>query len=766
MKRRGTQYVIPLDRAVRLVPFVFSRTDRVILEFSALLIRFIVNDAYVAASVVTTYTADEIEELCFAQQGDLVLITHRNHAPAKLLRTTNTSWALTNMDLQDGPYLDLNDDENLTLTVTIASDKIDLVSSTAVFSAGDVGKYLEFKEGYEWRLGLISDFVDAYHVKIGGQDVYDRVLTPGENVSVYHNSGGYTITSPPAFNAYSNGAFIRATAASWLYSWARLQANTSGADNSSESYESTQVSLLGTVLTYGRTALITKGERTITGSVTASAALFAATDVGRHIRLRFEDEWTWCKITSYVSSTVVNVQFYAPIPRDTRDLARMADGGSTKFFRLGAWSTTTGWPALVAFFEQRAVFAASLTQTQTLWFSVTDDYENHQPTDLTGTVLDTGGITYTIATSEVNKIAWLSSGQTLLVGTTGGEFQARAASTINEPITPRNLAVTRQGSHGAREFLRPLFINSSTLFVSSTGKVLYEMVYSFENDSFVTKDMTIFSEHMLRDAREIVYHEDPYRLIWVRLGNGTLACCTYMRDQEVVSWHRHVITSGSVESICVLPDGDEGENEVLYMVVNTGLVRQLEKLDLLFDFENSIFDSARDYLAETPFMDSCTMVDGGGSLTLYGLTRFIGQTISVTSNGLDLGQFAVTSSTLVVGTALYATAYGLPYVAQVDSLPLDTGSDVGTGRGKLGRIDEVGMVLINSLYFEHYDGNDWVEERLGGYQVAPMYSEFYNGVTKFRPFDSYADEQTMSVRSIRPYPLCIAALLPEHKTNE
>lgn len=763
MKRRGTRYVMAVDRHVRLVPFVFSRTDKVVMEFSDLLIRFIVNDAYVAATVVTPYTDAQINELCFAQQADLAIITHRSHPPKKLLRISNTSWTFTDMDLQDGPYLDMNDDENLILSVETVLDKIDLVSKTAVFSAGDVGKYLEFKEGYEWRLGMVTDFVDSTHVKIGGQDVYDRVITAGENVAIYHNSGGYTIAEPGAFSAYNSGAYIRATVASWDYSWARLKMNTSGAENSSVSHESTQVSLLGTVLTYGRTAIITKGLRTITATVTASSALFASTDVGRHLRMRFEEEWTWGKITAFASSTSVSVQFYAPLPRDSRDITRLADGGATADWRLGAWSNTTGWPSVVSFFEQRAVFAATTQQPQTLWLSTTDDYENHAPTELNSTVVDTNGVTWTLATPEVNEIVWLSSATTLLIGTTGGEYQGRAASTVNEPITARNMSVTRQGSHGAKKFTRSLFINSSTLFVSAAAKALFEMVYSFENDAFVTRDMTIFSEHILRDVQDIVFQEDPHKVIWALLGDGTLAGCTYMREQEVASWHRHTIASGQVEAMCVIPDGANGQNEVLYLVVNTGAGRQLEVLDSLFEPSGA----AVEYIAVTPFVDAYVRVNRGGATTVTAPPTMSGLTISVVNAGIFIGLYVVPPSLIVdTGEALTDVAYGLPYTAEMSSLPLDTGSDVGTGRGKLGRIDEVGLVLINSLYFEQYNGTEWVSERLGRYSFGPVYDELFNGVTKFRPFDSYTDEQTVTVRSTSPYPFCIAALLPEHKTNE
>lgn len=772
LKRRGTRYLTGADNPsarVRLVDFVFSRTDWLVMEFTEGRILFLDSTGYVddpvgsgLLEVTTPYLETELDDLSIVQQGNLVLIAHRNHPTKKLLRQSDGSWSFEDMDFVDGPYLDPNEDEDLTLSVALTEDKITLVAASDTFVVGDVGKYLEFKEGAEWRLGIVSDYVDAKTVKIDA-DVYDRVLTMGENVIVYYNSEPYAVTEPGAFSAYNSGGFIRATVQSWSFRWARLDQNTVGGNNNSTTHQCTFVDpTLGTVLTYGRTVPITVGERSTLGTITASKSIFTEDDIGRHIRLKFENSWTWCKITGYTSSKVVDAHFYAAIPRDSRDLTRLANGGSTSIFRLGAWCANTSYPGVVAFFEQRAVFASTVEQPQTMWFSVTDDYENHAPTELDSTVTDSSGITYTIATSEVNTIAWLSGAQTLLIGTIGAEYQARAASTVQEPVTPRNISVTRQGSHGSR-MIRPLMINAATLFVAATGRAVYEMVYSFENDSFVTRDMTIFSEHILRDARAIAFQQDPHRVIWVLLGDGTLAGCTYLRDQEVAAWHRHTLGSGTVESLCAVPF-DDGSREVVFLSVLRDGVRCIEILDTLFEPGKT---GHADYLDARPFMDSYETASFAGGSTLSGLSRFIGSTVSVVCAGVHVGDYEVTEDSVDLGTTLTGTVtYGFWYASEVEGLPLDTGSEIGTGRGKVGRIDRIGLVLVKSLYFSFYDGESWIEERLSHTATSPNYTSLYSGTLRFLPFDSYSEEQVVHLSSRRPYPLCIAAILPEHKTND
>lgn len=48
-------------------------------------------------SVVSTFTTAELPDIQFAQNGDDVTLVHSAHAPANLRRTTDTSWAITNI---------------------------------------------------------------------------------------------------------------------------------------------------------------------------------------------------------------------------------------------------------------------------------------------------------------------------------------------------------------------------------------------------------------------------------------------------------------------------------------------------------------------------------------------------------------------------------------------------------------------------------------------------------------------------------------------
>jgi hypothetical protein len=81
-------------------------------------------------------------------------------------------------------------------------------------------------------------------------------------------------------------------------------------------------------------------------------------------------------------------------------------------------------------------------------------------------------------------------------------------------------------------------------------------------------DVTILPTILAREALlQIVYQAEPLSNVWGRLEDGTLACMTYKRDQNVVGWTPctvggQVAGAAVVESISVIP-GNNNERASL-----------------------------------------------------------------------------------------------------------------------------------------------------------------------------------------------------------
>ena len=368
--------------------------------------------------------------------------------------------------------------------------------------------------------------------------------------------------------------------------------------------------------TNSSTTTITASAHTVgTGrTFTASASTFVSTDVGRLVRFRDG----YANITGFTSATVVTVE----ILKDTGSTS-----GSTDW-SLGAFSSTTGHPSCVSFFEQRLVFAATLNNPQTVYFSKSGDYEN-MDANIGGTVADDDAIIYTIASNQVNAIRFMAAGRTLIIGTAGGEFTVSGGGD-NDAVTPTNIMIKKQSNHGAAN-TDAIAVANATLFLQRAKRKIRELAYNFDVDGYVAPDLTILAEHITEGGIiEMAYQEEPLAIIWCVRNDGELIALTYQREQEVVAWHRHVFGgafgSGKAvcESVAVIPTEDS-EYE-LYMIIkrtiNGSTTRYVEYLNT-FDFDQTDNTSFN-------FLDSQLNYSGATS-TLNGDISNSATTVTVTS---------------------------------------------------------------------------------------------------------------------------------------
>ena len=221
---------------------------------------------------------------------------------------------------------------------------------------------------------------------------------------------------------------------------------------------------------------------------------------------------------------------------------------ATKDWSLGAFSETTGYPRACAFYEQRLVFAGTSTQPQSLYFSVAGDFENFTEGDT-----DASALNYTIGSNQVNRIVYLASASSLLVGTTGGEFVVRASGT-DEPLNPENAQVKKQASYGSSD-TQPAQIGGYTLFVQRAKRKIRELHYVYDTDSYQATDLTILADHVTENGiLELAYQQEPDSIVWARTGDGRLLGLTYRREENVVAWHQHKIGGRFGEATVTVSD--------------------------------------------------------------------------------------------------------------------------------------------------------------------------------------------------------------------
>ena len=393
--------------------------------------------------------------------------------------------------------------------------------------------------------------------------------------------------------------------------------------------------------TNSSTTTITASAHTVgTGrTFTASANIFVSTDVGRLVRFRDG----YAEITGFTSATVVTVE----ILKDTGSAS-----GSTDW-SLGAFSSTTGHPSCVSFFEQRLVFAATLNNPQTVYFSKSGDYEN-MDANIGGTVADDDAIIYTIASNQVNAIRFMAAGRTLIIGTAGGEFTVSGGGD-NDAVTPTNILIKKQSNHGAAN-TDAIAVANATLFLQRAKRKIRELAYNFDVDGYIAPDLTILAEHITEGGIvEMAYQEEPLAIIWCVRNDGELIALTYQREQEVVAWHRHIFggafgsSKAVCESVAVIPTEDS-EYE-LYMIIkrtiNGATTRYVEYLNT-FDFDQTdntsfnFLDSQLNYSGATSTLNgdisnsaNTVIVASGTDFTSSGKIKIGGEIITYTGKSTN-----------------------------------------------------------------------------------------------------------------------------------
>src|SRR3990167_7396442 len=504
---------------------------------------------------------------------------------------------------------------------------------------------------------------------------------------------------------------------------------------------------------------ITLGATSGTTTATASTAIFASTDVGRHIRFKSTGStWGWMKITAYTSTTQVTVSIQR---------SPAAATASTNW-RLGFWSATTGYPSCVTFFEDRLFFANNSLRPQRIDGSIVGDYENFAPTASDGVVADDNAVTITLNANDVNAIMWLIDDEKgLLVGTKSGEWMVRPSS-LQEALTPTNVAAKRSTAFGSAS-LQAVRAGRASIYLQRAGKKARELAYVYEVDGFRSPDMNVLASHVLDGGvTQFNYQQEPYSVIWFARTDGQLVGLTYERDQDVVGWHRHIIggSFGSgdavVESVNVIPAPTLDSDEVWMIVkrtINGATVRYIEYITPNFD---------EDTTTDAFFVDCGLTYDGVAADVISGLDHLEGETLSVLADGATHPAVVVASGSVTLNREASVVQLGLSYTSDVQTLRIDAGAADGTAQGKTKRIHRIGMRLYKTLglkFGPNASNLDILPFRTSADEMGNP-PTLFTGDKSVNWNSGYETEGYVYLRQDQPLPFTLLGLYPQLVTQD
>jgi hypothetical protein len=317
------------------------------------------------------------------------------------------------------------------------------------------------------------------------------------------------------------------------------------------------------------------------------------------------------------------------------------------------WSASRGWPKTATFFEGRLWFGGNTDAPQSAWGSVVNDFYNFN----VGTGQADQAINITIDDDQVNAITGVIAGRTLQIFTTGGEFAF--IKDVDEPITPDNLLLRKQTTHGSKA-VRPVSIDGSTIFVEGSGRVVREFVFNDVEQSYTAPDVTVLSPDVTTDVTRMGVRrstaDNSSSVTYMVNTDGTCAVLNKLKEQNLRAFSAFT-TEGDFEDVAVVG------TDVYFVVersINSSTVRYIEKLN------------------KTHLLDaSSVQSSGGGTDTWTGLAHLNGEASTILV-GVETDDQLSTHQDLTPSAGSVTTDFnvkefeaGLTFLARIELLPIE-----------------------------------------------------------------------------------------------
>lgn len=749
--RPGTAFVREVkfsNLRTRLIPFSYSTTQTMVLEFGQEYIRFHTNGATLLSGgspyeVATPYVEADLFDLHFVQSADVLTITHPNYAPRELKRLGATSWTLTALSFApvlSAPSVSVTGNAKGTdyfyqYVVTSVTDKglsESLASNPAQGSSKAISAITRANPGvfttstaHGFSIGQSVYITNVNGMTQVNNNYYVIKTTPATNTFTLEDSAGNVINTS-GFNAYTNGGLVFI----------------SGVKNN---------------------LFVTGGANTITWADVAGAASYNVYKFSGGL-------YGFIGSTTGTSFTDDNIS---------------ADISKTPPLYDTVFSSSGNYPGAVSYFEQRRCFAGTTNEPQTIWMT-----KSGTETNMTYSLptLDTDSINFRVAAREANTIRHIVPLNNLILLTSSAEW--RVTSVNSDALTPSTVSVKPQSYIGASN-VQPVIVNNNLIYGAARGGHMRELAYNWQASGYITGDLCLRAPHLFDgfSVTDLAYAKAPTPIVWCISSTGKLLGLTYVPEQQVGAWHQHD-TDGSFESCCVVAEGDEDR---LYLVakrtINGVVKRYVERMgsryaptqaDSFYVDAGATFNGANTtattvtisggttwgpadeltitasaalfaFPAQTDVNDAIVLTATDGTIyrltitsttsttvakarvdktlaaalrntaivsyvfardSISGLTWLEGKTVNILADGAVHPQRVVTSGSVTLDQASSKVQIGLPIVADLQTLPWAAQIDAAFGQGRYKNVNKIWLrVYASSGIFAGPDANNLTEAK-------------------------------------------------------
>lgn len=341
------------------------------------------------------------------------------------------------------------------------------------------------------------------------------------------------------------------------------------------------------------------------------------------------------------------------------------------------------YPGAVSYFEQRRWFGGTQNRPNNLW-ATRPGTEADMSFSLPSQSDDR--IAVRVAAREANRILHIVPLAQLMLMTGAAEW--RVSPLNSDAITPESMSVRPQSYVGASN-VQPLVVGSSMIYGAGRGGHLRELGYNYEAGGYISGDVCLRAPHLFDNLTivDLAYSKAPSPVVWAVSSSGKMVAMAYVPEQQVGGFST-IETKGSIESACVVAEGDE---DIVYVevmrTVNGQAVRFVERMN-----ERQYTD-----LKECVYVDCAGTYRGEAKKEITGLTWLEGETVSILADGAVEPQQVVKDGKITLIYPAEIVHVGLPFIADMKTLPAAMALQDGSyGSGHKKNVREVFFRVVNS----------------------------------------------------------------------
>lgn len=340
------------------------------------------------------------------------------------------------------------------------------------------------------------------------------------------------------------------------------------------------------------------------------------------------------------------------------------------------WSATRGYPKLGAFHEGRLVLGGTKSKPQSVIFSRSGLFNDF--------LIDEGdddeGIFITISSRRLVNIIDVFSGRNLQIFTDGAEF-----AVFDSPITPTTITVKNQTSYGSLD-IPANEIDGAVIFADRNGKSIKDYVYSFNEDAYISKDISVLSPEVISNPRDITIlggtQADDANWVFIINSDGQATILNTLREQDINAFTRWT-TGDELISATVVDDQ-------LYMVNK----RNINGADS-YHIEQWNFERRLDDALSQPITGA----------TVSNLDHLEGETVKVITDGAVQPDRVVSSGTITLTAEEQdntTVEVGIGFVCTLKPMPVNTNVGSGQNQARLKKIVRMNIRVKDTfgLYIE------------------------------------------------------------------